>query len=101
MPSILSYTQSALSRHVRLLETELGKTLLVRTGRGVKPTAAGKVLLEQGRGVMHQIDRFHDELARENAGLVGKVALGLPTCYTVSHCPSAVNASAAQSDCIT
>jgi LysR family nitrogen assimilation transcriptional regulator len=74
----LDVAQSALSRHVRRLETELRQSLLIRNGRGVVPTEAGKILLEQGRGVLHQIDRLREELARERGGLVGKVALGLP-----------------------
>ena len=74
----LDIAQSALSRHVRLLETELRQNLLIRNGRGVTPTEAGKILLEHGRGVLHQIDRLREELARERGGLVGKVALGLP-----------------------
>lgn len=75
---VLDVAQSALSRHVRLLETELRRSLLIRNGRGVTPTEAGKILLEHGRGVLHQIDRLREELARERGGLVGKVALGLP-----------------------
>jgi LysR family nitrogen assimilation transcriptional regulator len=74
----LDVAQSALSRHVRLLETELRQNLLIRNGRGVTPTEAGKILLEHGRGVLHQIDRLREELARERGGLVGRVALGLP-----------------------
>ncbi len=74
----LDVAQSALSRHVRLLETELRQNLLIRNGRGVTPTEAGKILIEHGRGVLHQIDRLREELARERGGLVGKVALGLP-----------------------
>ncbi|MGD8908632.1 MAG: LysR substrate-binding domain-containing protein [Chromatiales bacterium] len=74
----LDVAQSALSRHVRLLETELRQNLLIRNGRGVTPTEAGKILLEHGRGVLHQIDRLREELARERGGMVGKVALGLP-----------------------
>jgi LysR family transcriptional regulator, nitrogen assimilation regulatory protein len=74
----LDVAQSALSRHVRLLETELRQNLLIRNGRGVTPTEAGKILLEHGRGVLHQVDRLREELARERGGLVGKVALGLP-----------------------
>ena len=61
----LDVAQSALSRHVRLLETELRQNLLIRNGRGVIPTEAGKILLEHGRGVLHQIERLREELARE------------------------------------
>lgn len=78
----LDVAQSALSRQVRLLETELGKNLLIRNGRGVTMTDAGRVLLEHGRGLMHQVDHLYEELAREQAGLVGKVALGLPSSLT-------------------
>ncbi len=74
----LNIAQPALSRQVRLLETELRHNLLIRTGRGVTPTEAGKLLLEHGRGVLHQIDRLREELVRERGGLVGRVALGLP-----------------------
>lgn len=75
---MLDVAQSALSRHVRLLETELEQTLLTRNGRGVAPTDAGKLLLDHGRGILHQIEHLKEELARERAGLLGKVALGLP-----------------------
>ena len=74
----LNIAQPALSRQVRLLETELRHNLLIRNGRGVTPTEAGKLLLEHGRGVLHQIDRLREELVRERGGLVGRVALGLP-----------------------
>lgn len=78
----LDVAQSALSRQVRLLEIELGKSFLIRNGRGVTLTDAGRVLLEHGRGLIHQVERLHQELAREKAGLVGKVALGLPSSLT-------------------
>jgi LysR family nitrogen assimilation transcriptional regulator len=78
----LDIAQSALSRHVRLLETELRQNLLVRNGRGVTMTDAGKVLLEHGRGVLHQLENLKEELGREKKGLVGKIALGLPPSLT-------------------
>lgn len=78
----LDVAQSALSRQVRLLEIELGKNFLIRNGRGVTLTDAGRVLLEHGRGLMHQIDNLHETLALEKAGMVGKVALGLPSSLT-------------------
>jgi LysR family transcriptional regulator, nitrogen assimilation regulatory protein len=34
--------------------------------------------LEHGRGILHQVERAHEELARARSGLSGKVALGLP-----------------------
>jgi LysR family nitrogen assimilation transcriptional regulator len=75
----LEVAQPALSRQVRLLEVELRQTLLVRNGRGAVPTEAGKVLMEHGRGILHQVQRAQDDLGRLRGGLSGRVALGLPS----------------------
>lgn len=74
----LGIAQPALSRQVRLLEVELRQNLLLRNGRGVTLTEAGKMLLDHGRGIMHQIARTREELSRVRGSLVGKVAVGLP-----------------------
>jgi LysR family nitrogen assimilation transcriptional regulator len=75
----LDVAQPALSRQVRLLEVELRQTLLLRNGRGAIPTEAGKMLLEHGRGILHQVQRAKDDLGRMRGGLSGRVALGLPS----------------------
>lgn len=74
----LDVAQPALSRQVRLLEVELRQSLLVRNGRGATPTEAGKLLLEHGRGILHQVERAREELGRVRGALAGRVALGLP-----------------------
>jgi LysR family nitrogen assimilation transcriptional regulator len=74
----LNVAQPALSRQVRLLEVELRQNLLVRNGRGATPTQAGLLLLEHGRGILHQVERAREELGRVRTGLTGRVALGLP-----------------------
>lgn len=75
----LDVAQPALSRQVRLLEVELRQTLLVRNGRGAVPTEAGKLLLDHGRGILHQVQRAREDLGRLRGGLSGRVALGLPS----------------------
>jgi LysR family nitrogen assimilation transcriptional regulator len=74
----LNVAQPALSRQIRLLEVELRQNLLKRNGRGASPTEAGLLLLEHGRGILHQVERAHEELSRARSGLTGRVALGLP-----------------------
>ena len=74
----LNVAQPALSRQVRLLEVELRQNLLTRNGRGAAPTEAGKLLLEHGRGILHQVERAREELGRVRGALAGRVALGLP-----------------------
>jgi LysR family nitrogen assimilation transcriptional regulator len=75
---MLDIAQPALSRQVRLLEVEFGQNLLLRNGRGVTTSDAGKLLLEYGRGILHQVERLREELGRARGALVGQVALGLP-----------------------
>ncbi len=75
----LGIAQPALSRQVRLLEVELRQNLLVRDGRGATPTEAGRLLLAHGRGILHQVARAREELARIRGGLAGRVAVGIPT----------------------
>ena len=74
----LDVAQPALSRQVRLLEVELRQNLLVRNGRGATPTEAGRLLLEHGRGILHQVERAREELGRVRGSLAGRVAIGLP-----------------------
>ncbi|MDB5915187.1 MAG: LysR family transcriptional regulator [Ramlibacter sp.] len=74
----LDVAQPALSRQVRLLEVELRQNLLVRNGRGAVPTEAGKLLLDHGRGILHQVERAREDLGRLRGGLAGRVAIGLP-----------------------
>jgi LysR family nitrogen assimilation transcriptional regulator len=74
----LDVAQPALSRQVRQLEVELRQNLLVRNGRGALPTEAGKLLLEHGRGILHQVERAREELGRIRGALAGRVAIGLP-----------------------
>lgn len=75
---VLDIAQPALSRQVRLLELEFEQTLLLRNGRGVTTTDAGKLLLEYGRGILYQAERLREELGRARGALVGHVALGMP-----------------------
>jgi DNA-binding transcriptional LysR family regulator len=52
----LGMTQPPLSRAIRRLERRLGVTLLLRTGRQVALTAAGEVLLRDGRKALQAVD---------------------------------------------
>lgn len=74
---VLGVAQSAVSRQVRRLEVNLHQNLLVREGRGVTPTAAGRLLLEHCRGILHQVERAQQDLARARGTLAGRVTLGL------------------------
>jgi LysR family nitrogen assimilation transcriptional regulator len=77
--SALNVAQSALSRHVRLLEHELGGALLERGARGVAVTESGKVLLARGRWLLGALDDIKAEVLTENREPSGTVRLGAPS----------------------
>ena len=74
----LDVAQPALSRQIRLLEVELRQNLLTRNGRGASPTEAGKLLLEHGRGILHQVALAREELGAARGAMAGHVSIGLP-----------------------
>jgi LysR family nitrogen assimilation transcriptional regulator len=77
--STLNVAQSALSRHVKELERELGGALLERGSRGVSVTESGKVLLARGRWLLGAIDDIKAEVRTENRDPSGTVRLGAPS----------------------
>lgn len=74
----LHVAQPALGQQMSSLEEELGTRLLLRSSKGVTPTAAGKTFLEHARVVLADVERA--SLAVREAGAVpgGSVAIGLP-----------------------
>jgi LysR family nitrogen assimilation transcriptional regulator len=77
--SALNVAQSALSRHIKQLEHELGGTLLERGARGVTVTESGKVLLARGRWLLGAVDDVKAEVRTENREPSGTVRVGAPS----------------------
>jgi LysR family nitrogen assimilation transcriptional regulator len=74
----LDVAQPALSRQVRLLETDLHVTLLQRTGRGVLLTEAGKRLFEHAVGILQLVARAREDLGATRDEATGRIVIGLP-----------------------
>lgn len=75
---LLDIAQPALSRQVRALETELREILLIRTGRGVTLTDAGRRLLEHGHAIMQRVTLAKEDLSSHRDEPVGRIVVGLP-----------------------
>jgi DNA-binding transcriptional LysR family regulator len=58
----LGYTQSAVSRHVALMEQVAGCALFERRARGVALTAAGRVVVRRAEAVLDELDAIRGEL---------------------------------------
>ncbi len=73
----LRVTQPALTRQIRLLEEETGTPLLVRTGRGVRPTPAGLDVERRARRVLAEFEALAIEMRARTAEVSGRVRLAL------------------------
>jgi DNA-binding transcriptional LysR family regulator len=52
----LGLSQSAISQQIAAQERQLGVKLLLRAGKGVRPTPAGEILLHYARQILQKID---------------------------------------------
>ena len=75
---LMDIAQPALSRQVRTLETELRETLLIRTGRGVTLTDAGRRMLEHGHAILQRVALAKADLGSQRDEPVGRIVVGLP-----------------------
>ncbi|HET7526426.1 MAG TPA: LysR family transcriptional regulator [Burkholderiaceae bacterium] len=75
---VLDIAQPALSRQVRQLETDLRETLLLRNGRGVSLTDAGRRLFDHGVQILQQVEQAREDLGAERGAAVGHVTIGMP-----------------------
>jgi DNA-binding transcriptional LysR family regulator len=74
----LHLSQPAVSKAVRALEEELGQRLLVRQGRKVTLTDAGRVVFERAEGVLAAVRTLAEEVSEVGAVRRGRVRLGIP-----------------------
>lgn len=71
----LGFTPSAVSQQVAALEREAGVALLERVGRGVRPTAAGRLLTEHAAIIGRQVAEAEAALADLRAGRTGRLSV--------------------------
>jgi len=71
----LGYTPSAVSQQIAALERQAGVALLERVGRGVRPTAAGRLLTEHAAIISQHVAEAETALADLRAGRTGRVAI--------------------------
>lgn len=79
----LHLTQSALSHAMRKLEAALGAALWLREGRRLKPTDAGRHLLDVANHVLPQLEHAEDHLRQMAQGTRGTLRIGMEChpCY--------------------
>lgn len=74
----LGVAQPALSLHLKNMEEDLGPALLLRTSKGVQPTAAGTILARRARSIVDDFTRLKEEIQSLENDPTGTVRIGLP-----------------------
>ncbi len=74
--SRLRIAQSALSRNIGKLETELGTSLFKRSARGAELSQSGHLLLEHAKSVINQVEQARAAILAQRTVLSGEVAIG-------------------------
>ncbi|MFF7456107.1 LysR substrate-binding domain-containing protein [Kitasatospora sp. NPDC008115] len=72
----LSFSPSAVSQQLSVLEKEAGVALLERTGRRVALTPAGRNLVRHAEAVLERLEQADAELAHAREGLAGPLRIG-------------------------
>lgn len=73
---LLGISQPAVSLQIRQLEQSLQTRLVERTGRGIKPTAAGQALLVHGERIQQAVDEAIRSVSEFSHDVSGTITLG-------------------------
>jgi DNA-binding transcriptional LysR family regulator len=72
----LHMTQPALSRSLKLIESEIGSVLFDRSATGVTPTDQGRILVRRARELVDAADELDREVARQRVGGTDQLNIG-------------------------
>lgn len=72
----LHMTQPALTKAIHELEEHFGQALLIRSSRGVQPTAFGRMLAGHTDALMANLRLLADDLNAWHSGISGQVVVG-------------------------
>lgn len=84
----LNLSQPALTKSIRLLETELGTALFLRQPRGVRLTEAGDTLHVRAREIEAVWNASLVELDANGRGVGGQIRIGCGPVYSAVHFPA-------------
>lgn len=87
----MNITQSALSRHIQSLESELGLVLFERNKRNVKLTPAGKFLQEKWEVELNELEFIHQFAKQIHLGESGTIRIAHPDSISGSIIPDMVD----------
>jgi DNA-binding transcriptional LysR family regulator len=86
----------AASTRIRNMEETLGAALLIRGHQGVRPTQAGRTLLQHARAMLAQAERLREDLSAYAGGLAGQIRLLSNTNALTEFLPETLSSFLAQ-----
>lgn len=92
----LYLAQPALSKHIKLLEEQLGNSLFERTSRAVALTESGRTFLPHARAALQELGAGQEELQSVANGTTGSVRLGFVSTAAVRVIPETLSRLARQ-----
>ncbi len=87
----LNVASSAISRQILALEEQIGAPLFDRSGRRLKPTAAGEILIRHVRETLKEMARTQSQIEELKGLRRGSVSVGLMSGLAANILPRAVN----------
>lgn len=95
--TLIHVAQPALSQQIAELEAKLGVSLLLRSARGVRPTAAGEVLYREASSILRQVEQLPAIVRSSGGETEGTVGLGMSSTLAsglagpfIEHCKAAL-----------
>ena len=86
----LSYTHSAVSQQLALLEKEAGVPLLEKVGRGVRLTPAAEMLVDHANGILTILEQAETDLASSLSQVRGTLRLAAFTTISRNVVPEVI-----------
>ncbi|TLS35426.1 LysR family transcriptional regulator [Pseudalkalibacillus caeni] len=88
----LHVAQSAISRQIANLESELGVQLFVREGRNVRLTPVARIFMEHVQVAMAEIDKAKQEVYEFLNPETGTIRIGFPNSLAAKTLPTVISA---------
>jgi DNA-binding transcriptional LysR family regulator len=88
----LNVSRSTVTKIIAGLEERLAIRLLERSTHHVGLTAAGKIFVEEASEIVERVERLHQSIGEEQAGLAGRIRLGAPPSFAAAHLVRALRA---------
>ncbi len=86
-------SQSALSRQIQAIESQLGVGVLIRTTRSVKITEAGAILLRETEAIPNLLSGAIRRVREECGDARKRISVGLSTELSLAHTPGIFHSS--------